>query len=206
MNHYDELKAMGRLHQERNNNSTKELEAARIKEAHGSQVVAHLSEKVFYLKVLKKELVEKTGDVDSHLAHQREKLNRVKIERDKARKEVGEIKERTGIMFSPHLLHDLEKKVKIRNNLIRQLLKANQFVSELLAKTRHGMPRNWNAEKHFRKMARGNLPLLPEEVDDEEKMNVICSYDGTSHEKHDDGGRTQSTAAGKEKQSVYYRV
>ena len=96
LNHYDELKAMSRLHQERNDDSVKELEAARVKEAHGSQVVAHLSEKVFYLKILKKELVEKMGWLEQHVAHTREKLNRVKIERDKARKEVGEIKEQTG--------------------------------------------------------------------------------------------------------------
>ncbi|OQV14959.1 hypothetical protein BV898_10863 [Hypsibius exemplaris] len=198
LNHYDELKAMGRLHQERNDDSIKELEAARIKEAHGSQVVAHLSEKVCYLKVLKKELVEKMGWLEQRVAHQREKLNRVKMDRDTARKEVSEIKAKTGIMFSPHLLHDLEKKIKIRNSLIKELVKANASFTEMLGKANHGVP--VDVEAHYQNMARGNIPLLPEQIDDEESMDIICAYDGKSHndKAHGDGHQRRPTTTGRD--------
>ena len=176
MNYYDELKAMSRLHQERNDNSIKELEAAHVKHAHGSQVVAHLSEKVAYLKVLKKELDEKMEMVDQQVVQERERLNKVKIKRDAARKEVGDVKESTGIMYSPHLLYDLEHKIKHRNSLIRKLHREKRLFTDMLAKAKHQLP--VDTETHFQNMSRGDLPFLPETVQSEEDMDVICSYDG----------------------------
>lgn len=179
LNYYDELKAMSRLHQERNDNSIKELEAAHVKHAHGSQVVAHLSEKVAYLKVLKKELDEKMEMVDQQVAEERERLNNAKIKRDAARKEAGALKERTGIMYSPHLLYDLEHKIKHRNNLIRKLHREKRLFTDMLAKARHQLP--VDTETHFQNMARGDLPFLPEIVHSEEDMDAVCSYDGKQH-------------------------
>ena len=77
-------------------------------------------------------------------------------------------------MFSPHLLHDLEKKIKRRNSLIKDLARASDFFADKLAKTRHRL----GAEARCQDIARGDIPLLPEEVDNEESMDIICSYDG----------------------------
>lgn len=177
LSHYDELKALSRLHSERNEESLKDLEAARTKQAHSSQVVAHLSEKVCYLSVLKKELAEKLEWLVTHLASQREKLNVIKMERDKARKEGHKIREGTGIMFAPTLLHDLDNKIKLRNRLILELQRINLLFTDAQSKAKQDMP--VDTATYQRNMARGNIPLLPQNFDDDESMDVICAYTGS---------------------------
>ena len=85
------------------------------------QVLTHLKEKLQFVQKKNNILESELGDLDMQLSSKRDKLQREKQSREKARDDIMKLREKSGLVTDPVLLQDVEKQKQKREFLVNKV-------------------------------------------------------------------------------------
>ena len=114
---FEQLKIENQSLNEKIEERNEELLKLRKKTTTTVQVLTHLKEKLQFVQKKNNILDSELGDLDTQLSGKRDKLQREKQSREKARDDTMKLREKSGLVTDPTLLQDVEKQ-KVRREFL----------------------------------------------------------------------------------------
>ena len=115
---FEQLKIENQTLNEKIEERNEELLKLRKKTTTTVQVLTHLKEKLQFVQKKNNILESELGDLDMQLSSKRDKLQREKQSREKARDDIMKLREKSGLVTDPVLLQDVEKqKQKVKKSM-----------------------------------------------------------------------------------------
>ena len=127
----EQLKIENQSLNEKIEERNEELLKLRKKTTTTVQVLTHLKEKLQFVQKKNNILESELGDLDMQLSSKRDKLQREKQSREKARDDIMKLREKSGLVTDPVLLQDVEKQKQKREFLVNKVDELQQKLVKL---------------------------------------------------------------------------
>ena len=129
---FEQLKIENQSLNEKIEERNEELLKLRKKTTTTVQVLTHLKEKLQFVQKKNNILDSELGHLDMQLSSKRDKLQREKQSREKARDDTMKLREKSGLVTDPTLLQDVEKQKARREFLANKVDELQRQLSEII--------------------------------------------------------------------------
>ena len=130
---FEQLKIENQSLNEKIEERNEELLKLRKKTTTTVQVLTHLKEKLQFVQKKNNILDSELGDLDMQLSSKRDKLQKEKQSREKARDDIMKLREKSGLVTDPVLLQDVDKQKQKREFLANKVEELQQKYLKLEA-------------------------------------------------------------------------